>query len=152
MRRDNPHNPSINYLKKNVKLRENACGKKIQNSIKMVYLSFNKATAILGVVYAAVLFYYYRKLKLVWKREAERAQYGTVLFAALFLFSVASFGYVYYILKKKRALERKAADVISRHVNKPIYAKRSALSGTAAKIGSSILMAFIGFHRIMRKT
>ncbi len=118
----------------------------------MFYLSFNKATAILGVIYAAVLFYYYRRLKIVWRREAERARYGMVLFTILFLFSVGSFSYVYYIYKKKKALERKAADLISKQINKPVVAKRSYLLGTMAKIGSALLLTFISFHRIMRKT
>ncbi len=118
----------------------------------MVYISFNQATAIFGVLYAAVLFYYYRRLKVVWRREAERSRYGMVLFTILFLFSIGAFSYVYYIMKKQKALQRRAAELIQKQVNKPVIAHRENLTAKGLKIGSSLLLGFIAFHRIMRKT
>ncbi len=120
------------------------------------YLSFNKATAILGVIYAAVLFYYYRRLKVVWRREAERSQRGLVMFTVLFLMSLGSFAYVYYIYKKKRFLERKAADLIQKEKNKPLHLleRRAETSrfGKFVKVFTGGLLSFMALHRIIRKT
>ena len=60
-------------------------------------LTFNQTTAIFGVFYAGVLFFYFRKLKMVWQREAARARYGKVLFTILFVLSIGSFSYVYWV-------------------------------------------------------
>lgn len=115
-------------------------------------LTFNQTTAVFGLFYAAVLFYFFRKLKLVWKREAERARYGMVLFTLLFLFSVGSFFYVYYVMKKKRTLERVAADLIDRQKRKPFNVVRTNYFSKLIKVGSALMLTFIALHRIMRKT
>ena len=115
-------------------------------------LTFNQTTAIFGILYASVLFYFFRKLKAVWKREQERARYGMVLFTLLFAFSAGTFFYVYYVLKKKRTLERVAADLIDKQKQKPFKVTRVNYFSKLIKVGSALMLTFIALHRIMRRT
>ncbi len=122
------------------------------------YLSFNRATAIFGVLYAVVLFYYYRRLKVVWQREAARSRQGMLWFTALFLMSLGSFAYVYYIYKKKRFLERRAADLIQKEKDKGLHWTQKQGDSEGSRFGKFVkfftggLLSFIAVHRIIRKT
>ncbi len=119
----------------------------------MVYLSFNQFTALVGVIYAMVLLYYYWRLQCVWEREAERSVYGVIIFTGLFLISVLSFVFIFITLKTKGELEQKAASIIQKELERPaITAKPPRLVGRLAKMTSAFLLCFMAFHSVMRKT
>ncbi len=118
----------------------------------MLGLTFNQATALLGIVYAAVLFYYYRKLKAVWKREGERARYGVIVFTILTIAATFSSCYVYYMIKKRRFLQQKAASLIQMEIDKPKPTKASTWFGKFVKIFAIGVITFICLHRIIKKT
>jgi len=118
----------------------------------MPVLTFNQMTATMGGLYALSLFYYFRKLKDVWKREADRARLSLAVFAALFVLSTGGFSYIYYLRKKRAMLERKAVEIIQRAKDKPLQIVRSSYISRFVKIGSAVMLTFITLHRIMRKT
>ncbi len=122
-------------------------------SFIMAHLSFNQFTALIGVMYASTLLYYYWKLSCVWQREAERALYGMVFFTGIFLVTVISFVFVFLTLKSKEELERQAADIIQKELNKPmITPKPPKLIGRLAKMSTAFLIAFMALHSVMRRT
>ncbi len=132
------------------------CGTKLISQ-NMVPFSFNHITAMLGVLYVTVLFYYYRRLKEVWRRRAERARYGMILFVVLFLLSIGSFTYVYYVMKSKHALEREAAGVINQakyqEKQKPVEdLKKDYALSKSSKIAATLILSYLAFRRIMFKS
>jgi len=117
-----------------------------------MYLSFNQITALLGVLYAALLFYEFEKLKKVWEREAVRSRNSLALYAILILATGLSGGYIYYLSKRKKYLQKKAARLIQQEKKQPLKIARGTFIGRVVKIVSTLLLTFISLHRIIRKT
>ncbi len=126
----------------------------VKKLFDMLGLTFNQTVAILGIIYAAVLFYYYRRLKAVWRREAERSRYDLILFTILTLFTVGASCYMWYLIKKRQYLQRKAADLIQmekgRH--RPSSFFKNSWFGKFVKIFVILLLVVIVIHRIIKKT
>ena len=135
-------------------------------------LTLKQTTALFGLLYACLLLFFLQKLKAVWK-GSKRTKYGLVLFTVLFLLSVGSFAYVYFVMKRKhvdagvgagadpdpagarRALQdmlrggrtgQKDAKALATSSDVSYYA------GKILKVGTALLLSFGCLHFIVKRS
>ncbi len=113
-----------------------------KNKEARMELSYKQGTALFGIVYSGFLLWFMQRLTLAWKRESQRSRYSLLLFAFLFVFSVASFAYVYFVMRKKQRPEEETPGRQEKEAEPNLVAK-------LCKCGIALVLSFGCLNRIL---